>query len=326
MSGCCTPGRPGASHVRDVASPLRRGQLADPVGPRPSREGMVEIPAGPFRMGSEDDDAILADGEGPVRTVEVSGFLIDRCAVSNADFARFVEATGYVTDAERYGWSFVFAGLVTGRARRAVMDASVPEAPWWRGVFGATWRSPVGPGSGVDEIAHHPVVHVSWNDAVAYAAWADKRLPTEAEWEKAARGGLDQQRYPWGRKLTPRGEYRCNIWQGDFPVHNTCEDGYLATAPVKAFRPNRFGLFNTSGNVWEWTADRWSSDWHVPERTDTRVEPVGPLDGDARVVRGGSYLCHVSYCNRYRVAARTKNTPDSSAGNTGFRCADVNRL
>ncbi len=282
---------------------------------------MVAIPGGAFRMGGEDPDGFVDDGEGPIRSVEVGAFLIDRCAVSNADFATFVDDSGYRTDAETFGWSFVFGAMLTARARPDVMGATVPGAPWWRGVRDATWRRPQGQGSDVRAIPHHPVVHVSFNDARAYAAWAGKRLPTEAEWEKAARGGLDQRRYPWGDKLTPRGEHRCNIWQGTFPSQDTGADGYVGTAPVKAFRPNRFGLFNMVGNVWEWTADRWSPDWHVPDTIATRIDPTGPPEGDSRVVRGGSYLCHDSYCTRYRVAARTHNTPDSSTGHTGFRCA-----
>jgi formylglycine-generating enzyme required for sulfatase activity len=168
-------------------------------------------------------------------------------------------------------------------------------------VHGATWRAPEGPGSDLDGRLDHPVVHVSWHDAVAYCAWSGKRLLTEAEWEYAARGGLVQKRYPWGDELTPGGRHMCNIWQGQFPVRNTAEDGYRGTAPVDAFEPNGFGLYNVSGNVWEWCADPWG--------------------GDGRVMRGGSYMCHDSYCNRYRVAARTRNTADSSGGNLGFRCA-----
>ncbi len=283
--------------------------------------GMVEIPAGPFWMGSSDADVFPDDGEGPVREVEVSAFRIDAKAVSNAQFASFVKATGYVTEAERFGWSFVFHDFVAGADRGSVMNARVPQAPWWLGVSGADWRHPEGPSSQVGTRSNHPVVHVSWADAAGYAAWAGKRLPTEAEWEKAARGGLQRQRYPWGDEFTPRGRHRCNTWQGVFPRQNTADDGFLGTAPVDAYRPNGYGLFNTSGNVWEWCADWFSADWHVAESTATRVDPTGPAAGEVRVMRGGSYLCHRSYCNRYRVAARTRNTPDSSSGHLGFRCA-----
>jgi formylglycine-generating enzyme required for sulfatase activity len=262
---------------------------------------MISLPGGTFRMGTDDASGFPADGEGPVREVMVEPFAIDAHCVSNTRFAAFVDATGYRTEAERFGWSYVFGGFLSGSLRRT--SPRVPETPWWCGVSGASWRQPEGPGSDLTDRADHPVVHVTWNDARAFCRWAEARLPTESEWEYAARGGLDQARYPWGDELTPGGEHRCNIWQGRFPTHNTAEDGYRGTAPVDTFLPNGFGLYNVAGNVWEWCADRWS-------------------DGDdARVMRGGSYLCHESYCNRYRVAARTRNTADSSTGNLGFRCA-----
>jgi formylglycine-generating enzyme required for sulfatase activity len=252
-----------------------------------------------------------------VREVRVGAFEIDAYAVTNRRFAAFAEATGYVTDAERFGWSFVYAGFLPAELRRRARRPE--ETPWWCGVPGADWRRPEGPGSSVEERWDHPVVHVSWADAAAFCDWAGLRLPTEAEWEYAARGGLVGARYPWGEELTPGGEHRCNIWQGRFPFKNTGEDGYLGTAPVDAFQPNGYGLYNVAGNVWEWCADWFSPDWHVTGPRRDR-DPVGPPDGEARVMRGGSYMCHESYCNRYRVAARSSNTPDSSAGNIGFRC------
>jgi sulfatase modifying factor 1 len=317
MSACCGPGR----------DPVL-GDAPAPEPPRPRRRGsgeiargMVPIPAGPFWMGSDDADGFPADGEGPVREVTLSAYRIDARAVANADFAHFVEDTGHVTEAERFGWSFVFESFVRGPAREAVIPRRLPDAPWWLGVGGADWRHPEGPGSDVASRGHHPVVHVSWADAAVYAAWAGKRLPTEAEWEKAARGGLEGKRMPWGDDLRPRGEIRANIWRGRFPaVH---EDGprFRGTLPVGALRPNHFGLYNMAGNVWEWCADWFSRDWHVGPSPVTRLDPQGPPSGGERVMRGGSYLCHASYCNRYRVAARTSNSPDAGSGHLGFRCA-----
>ncbi|MCX4760411.1 formylglycine-generating enzyme family protein [Streptomyces sp. NBC_01275] len=301
---CCMPSGGGSGAPRDLPSP-------PPVGPASDGDGMVELPGGEFLMGAEDAEGFPADGEGPVRAVRVGPFRMDVHAVANARFAEFVADTGYVTDAERLGWSYVFAGFLPGPLRR---DSPRPErTPWWCAVSGATWQRPEGPGSSLAERDDHPVVHVSWHDAAAYAAWAGRRLPTEAEWEYAARGGLEQRRYPWGDELNPGGEYRCNIWRGTFPTKNTAADGYRGTAPVDAFAPNGFGLHNMSGNVWEWCADAWSVD---AGRADARS--AGSVE---QVIRGGSYLCHASYCNRYRVAARSANTPDSSSGHTGFRCA-----
>ncbi|MET7387712.1 formylglycine-generating enzyme family protein [Streptomyces sp. NPDC005529] len=273
------------------------------------------LPGGTFLMGTSDADGFSEDGEGPVRKVTVASFRIDAHAVTNARFARFVEATGHRTEAERFGWSYVFAGFLPAALRRGAVRP--PQTPWWCGVQDAVWHAPEGPGSSLKDRTDHPVVHVSWNDAAAYCRWAGARLPTEAEWEYAARGGLEQRRYPWGDELTPGGEHRCNIWQGSFPTRNTAEDGYRGTAPVDAYEPNGYGLYNTSGNVWEWCTDRWGT--RHSERP--RANPKGPSQGSSRVMRGGSYLCHHSYCNRYRVAARTANTPDSSTGNLGFRCA-----
>lgn len=274
----------------------------------------VRLPGGTFLMGTDDPEGFAADGEGPIRPVTLRPFLIDTHAVSNAAFAAFVADTGHVTEAERFGWSYVFARFLPALLRRGA--ARPEQTPWWCGVQGAYWRQPFGPGSTLEGLADHPVVHVSWSDAAAYARWAGGRLPSEAEWEFAARGGLEQARYPWGDELTPGGEHRCNIWQGAFPTRNTAEDGYEGTAPVDAFAPNAYGLHNMAGNVWEWCADWWTTDHPAGRRSN----PAGPPSGTARVMRGGSYLCHRSYCNRYRVAARTSNTPDSTTGNLGFRC------
>ncbi|KOV09470.1 serine/threonine protein phosphatase [Streptomyces sp. XY431] len=286
--------------------------------PRTSRVArqLTGLPGGRFLMGTDDRTGYPADGEGPVRAVELSPFRIAATTVTNAAFATFAKATGHRTEAEGFGFSYVFEGFL--EPGLAAVSPAVAAVPWWRAVAGASWRAPEGPGSSVTTRQNHPVVHVSWHDAQAYCAWSGTRLPTEAEWEYAARGGLEQARYPWGDELTPGGRHLCNIWQGVFPTLNTAADGHRGTAPVTAFRPNGFGLHNTVGNVWEWCADWFSPDFH---RTGPRHDPVGPPDGTARVMRGGSHMCHDSYCNRYRVAARSSNTPDSSAGNIGFRVA-----
>lgn len=241
-----------------------------------------------------------ADREGPIRTVDTDAYLIGATPVTNAEWAAFVDATGFVTLAERDGWSFVFGGLLPDDFPPT---QGVVGAEWWRVVEGADWRRPEGPHSDLAGRGDHPVIHVNWDEATAYARWVGGRLPTEAEWEKAARGGLDQARYAWGDELEPGGVHRCNIWQGTFPNHNTGADGWVGTSPVRTYEPNGFGLFDVAGNVWEWAAD-WFD--------DTLRQ---------RGVRGGSYLCHESYCNRYRVGARSSNTPDTTTGNIGFRVA-----
>ncbi|MEV6484809.1 formylglycine-generating enzyme family protein [Streptomyces sp. NPDC051576] len=290
QGSCCAPARGEVGSLFQLG--VRGGRLADDTC-------AIALPGGEFRMGDAFDEGYPEDAEGPVRTVTVEPFRIDATAVTNARFARFVEDTGYVTEAERYGSSFVFHLLLHPRARDAVFG-QVEAARWWLGVEGASWRAPEGPGSDIADRPDHPAVHLSYHDALAYCAWAGARLPTEAEWEYAARGGLAEKRYPWGDDFSPE---RLNTWQGDFPRVSTRTGGATGTVPVDAYEPNGFGLFNTSGNVWEWCADRF-----VP-------------GGVERVIRGGSYLCHASYCHRYRVAARSKNTPDSSTGHGGFRCA-----
>ncbi len=274
---------------------------------------MADIPAGTFVMGSVDQLSYPGDGEGPLREIELTAYEIDTCAVSNAEFADFVDSTGYRTESELIGWSFVFAGLLPDDFPPTQGAA---DAPWWRAVEGAAWRHPEGPRSNIDGRLDHPVVHVSWNDAIAYSEWAGKSLPSEAQWERAARGGLESQPYPWGDELRPGGEHRMNVWQGVFPTENGNEDGWYATCPVDEYEANGLGLYNTTGNVWEWCSD-WFDVFHDPAPP---VNPAGPPDGDLKVLKGGSFLCHESYCLRYRTAARMALTPDSATSNTGFRC------
>lgn len=278
--------------------------IVDPVG------DVVDLSGGTFIMGTDDAVAYEADGERPARPVEVQPFSIASVAVTNERFASFVRATDHRTNAEREGWSFVFGGLLPddfGPTR------GVAAAPWWRQVVGASWQHPEGPHSSVADRLDHPVVHVSRRDAEAYCEWSGTRLPTEAEWEYAARGGLHQRRFPWGDELLVDGEHMCNIWQGDFPERNTLDDGWLGTAPVDAYPPNGFGLHNVVGNVWEWCADPF-----LPQGPTTGASAP---DGETTMatIRGGSYLCHDSYCHRYRVSARSGNTVTSSTGNMGFR-------
>ncbi|WP_312881719.1 formylglycine-generating enzyme family protein [Actinomadura alba] len=302
-----------------------------PPGPfRPSAADrrtrrQVRVPGGMFAMGDAFGEGYAADGEGPVHEVRLDPFLIDATTVTNAAFAAFVKDTGYVTDAERLGMSAVFH--LTVRADPSDILGSPLGTPWWLVVRGASWRSPDGPQSSIGSLQNHPVVQVSWNDAQAYCRWAGKRLPTEAEWEYAARGGRKGSRFPWGDELTPRGRWMCNVWQGTFPTHNTGEDGHVATAPVKSFRPNGFGLWNTMGNVWEWCADTFAADTYAARAAQAPVsDPRGPVHDPGRsaprVMRGGSFLCHDSYCYRYRLAARSSNTAESAAANIGFRCAN----
>ena len=259
----------------------------------------IALPGGEFVMGSDAGEGLPADGEGPARRVALEPFRIGATTMTNREFGDFVRATRYVTEAERAGESFVFYLQVAEALRPAIRKVAA-GLPWWLSVGEACWQRPEGPGSHIRDRLDHPVVHVSWNDAHAYCEWAGVRLPTEAEWEFAARGGLEQKRYPWGDELRPHGELRCNIFQGDFP-DRPAEGWNPGPMEARAFPPNGYGLYNTSGNVWEWCAD-----WFSPGQ---------------RTTRGGSFLCHDSYCNRYRVAARGSNTPSSSASNCGFRVA-----
>ncbi len=277
--------------------------------------GLVHLPAGAFTMGHDRPDGYPADGEGPAHTVELGAYEMAAHTVTNDQFAAFVTATGHVTTAQEFGDSFVFAGLLPDDFPPT---RGVAAAPWWRQVEGADWRHPEGPHSDLDGRGDHPVVHVSWTDAVAFCDWSGTRLPTEAEWERAARGGRSGHPFPWGDEREPDGRHLMNVFQGDFPAGDTGADGWVGTCPVESYPPNDLGLYEVTGNVWEWCAD-----WFAPDsyRASAGHDPQGPERGTARVMRGGSYLCHASYCWRYRVDSRSSSTPDSTAGNVGFRVA-----
>uniref|UniRef100_G3N6A8 Sulfatase modifying factor 1 n=1 Tax=Gasterosteus aculeatus TaxID=69293 RepID=G3N6A8_GASAC len=334
--GCDKLRRDGAQqHAEegsDSAAPAHK--YSEGANGRPQGQ-MVLIAGGPFWMGT-DDPGIPPDGEGPRRLVHVDSFYMDTQEVTNQQFQSFVNATGYITEAEKFGDSFVFEGILSAdrlrgtcclRVLRMFTDY-VAAAPWWLPVKGANWRCPNGPDSDITDIPDHPVLHVSWADAGAYCSWANGRLPTEAEWEYACRGGLEDRLYPWGNKLNPKGQHYANLWQGDFPNHNSAEDGYMKTSPVRSFPANAFGLYDMVGNAWEWTADWWAVH-HTTERQRNPVRRRCLQTFDLcrfsfrrtdKVKKGGSYMCHKSYCYRYRCAARSQNTPDSAASNLGFRC------
>jgi formylglycine-generating enzyme required for sulfatase activity len=314
-----TPPTPSAPVIRD----------AKPPGPAPD-EGMAWVPGGTFMMGTE--EPMMKDAR-PVHPVTVDGFWIDRTEVTNAQFAAFVAATNYVTVAERKPDARDFPGVP---AEKLVAGSVVFEPPpglvslddayaWWAYRPGANWRHPEGPDSSIDDRMDHPVVHVCYDDAEAYAKWAGKRLPTEAEWEFAARGGLDRKRYAWGDELKPDGKWLANVWQGRFPNENTAEDGFPTTAPVGSYPPNGFGLVDMAGNVWE-----WCSDWYRPEyyRYSPAENPPGPESSQdpnepgvaKRVQKGGSFTCSDLYCVRYMPGGRGKGQTDSAAQHLGFRC------
>ena len=310
---CCVPSKARAVHL-EISRKTSEERLRVTSG---STADMIRLDGGRFLMGTESSEGFRADGEGPIREITLDPFYMDTYPVTNRQFEEFALATEYRTEAEQFGWSFVFHKHIAPEDFARLVDDTVRGVEWWCKVNGSSWRCPEGPDSNIESRPEHPVVHVSWRDAAAYCAWAGKRLPTEAEWEYAARGGLEQKTYPWGDELTPGGKHLCNIWQGEFPHTDTAEDGYSAPAPVNAFPPNGYGFHTITGNAWEWCQDWFDPVFHV---TATRANPVGPPSGVAKVMKGGSYLCHRSYCNRYRVAARTSNTPDSSTTNISFRC------
>ncbi|KAK4879231.1 hypothetical protein RN001_007377 [Aquatica leii] len=267
-----------------------------------NKQNMVLIEGATFEMGTN-KPVFKSDFEGPARNVTLKSFYLDMYEVSNQNFKDFIDKSGYVTEAETFGDSFMFDLFIPEEEKEQYKDFRAIQAPWWVKVNGVDWKHPEGLKSSIAERLNHPVVHVSWNDATEFCKFQGKRLPTEAEWEMACRGGLKQKLYPWGNKLNAKDRHWANIWQGEFPNHNTREDGFVSTAPVDQYFPNKFNLYNMAGNVWEWTQDSWLN------------------NDDEKVKKGGSYMCHESYCWRYRCAARSQNTKDSTAGNLGFRCA-----
>jgi formylglycine-generating enzyme required for sulfatase activity len=303
-----------------------------------SRAEMLWIPGGTFRMGSDRH----YPEEAPVHRVTVDGFWMDRTPVTNREFRRFVGATGYATVAERKPDPRDYPGALPEMLKAGSLVFTPPDYPvslsdwsqWWAFTFGATWRRPYGPKSSIKGLDDHPVVHVAYEDATAYAAWAGKSLPTEAEWECAARGGLDGAEFAWGDEFTPDGRHMANTWQGVFPFQNKREDGYERTSPVTAFAPNGYGVHDMIGNVWEWT-----SDWYTPKHPNDAPKaccipenPRGGREADSydprqpqiriprKVLKGGSHLCAPNYCRRYRPAARHAQPVDTSSSHIGFRC------
>lgn len=306
-TSCCVPARPPGA---------KPGEALPPAGGPEGGElpPLVALPGGEFIMGTDSGEGFPADGEGPARRVALPPFRIAATAVTNAQFNAFVRATGYITQAEQCGNSFVFYLQVPPALREQVRQVPL-GLPWWLSVEHASWQRPEGPGSHVRGRMEHPVVHVSWHDAQAYCRWAGMRLPTEAEWEYAARGGLEQQRYTWGDRMPH--DPPCNIWHGQFP-NQPAPLWRPGTTPARSFAPNGYHLYNMAGNAWEWCEDWFAADYH---RATAAVGPLQSQPTGRRSARGGSFLCHDSYCNRYRVAARGSNTPESSASNHGFRVA-----
>lgn len=276
---------------------------------------MVNIPKGSFMMGME-DSPFPGDGEEPERHVTMRPYSIDKFEVSNGEFAEFVAATKYKTEAELFGNSFVMEYFLAKEVEEEI-DEAVANANWWLPVHGANWKRPEGRGSNIDDRMDHPVVHVSWNDAHAFCKWKGKRLPTEAEWEFACRGGLSRKLFPWGDDLKKDDKFHANIWQGKFPKQNSAEDGYNGSCQVDRFLQNDYQLYNMVGNVWEWVADWWTT----THSSRPVKNPFGPSYGTEKMKKGGSFMCHKNYCYRYRCAARSSNSADSSALNLGFRCA-----
>jgi formylglycine-generating enzyme required for sulfatase activity len=318
----------GFWQTEESSATARSPELNEFVRPAATPEGMAWIPGGWFWMGDND----FADAQ-PEHIVYVDGFWMDKHEVTNAKFAKFVDATGYKTVAEIPPDPKEFPQVPPEALKAGSIVFRPPKTPvplddhlqWWAYVPGANWRHPEGPESDINDRQNHPAVHISWTDAAAYAAWAGKRLPSEAEWELAARGRLDREPYCWGHDLRPKNAWQSNIWQGNFPNENTSGDGFRGTAPVRSFAANGYGLFDMSGNVWEWCSDWYRPDYYQaspqenPLGPDTSFDPLEP-GMPKRVQRGGSFMCSDTYCRRYLPGARGKGEPTSAAGHIGFRC------
>lgn len=340
-----------AQHEKDslvscMQLPSRFGSAGDTTavafGGDTSLTGMVLIPGGTFEMGADNEQA--SEDEYPKHKVTVDSFYMDITEVTNAQFQQFVNATGYITTAERKpDWeeikktvppgtpkpadSLLIAASLVFKSSNGPVDLN-NYSQWWSWVAGADWKHPEGPGSSIKGKENFPVVHVSWDDAMAYCKWAGKRLPTEAEWEYAARGGLNNNIYPWGNEHVSVGAPKANSWEGKFPYSNDQRDGFFKYAPVKTYNCNRYGLFDMAGNVWEWCSDWYDHNYYQTIANNTTVNPKGPQRSydpqdpytPKRVLRGGSFLCNDSYCSGYRVARRMKSSPDTGLEHTGFRC------
>ena len=309
-SSCCTVEREAADKASAALVTDASSLIAAMADKAPVIEA-VSIQGGTAYLGT-DTPYLAIDEEGPLRTSKIKGFWMDTQAVSVARFAQFVAETGYRTEAETYGDSFVFNGLLP---QDDFFEKAVVAAPWWRAVSGACWHNPTGDKYPSQPDPSHPVTHVSWHDAMAFASWAGGRLPSEAEWEHAARGGKGDVKYSWGDDDPDEGAHLpCNIWQGVFPSDNHSADGYYGTAPTNAFAPNEYGLYQMLGNVWEWTAQSFKV-----RSLKKQVKQAHQDKKGYKITKGGSFLCHQSYCYRYRIAARTANSPDSTTSHQGFR-------
>ena len=280
----------------------------------------VKIPSGHYLVGTNSQEGFKKDKEGPQVLVWMDEFEIETTPVTNEEFKQFVQATGYVTEAEKFGWSYVFHYFLSMEEKIKAQEMS--GLNWWLAVEGADWCHPEGKNSSIEMRMDHPVVHVSRNDALAYCKYMGKRLPIEIEWEIAAKGGTTNERYPWGEEFLIDGKHQCNIWQGEFPLTNTLEDGFDKTGPVKSYAPNGYGLYQMVGNVWEWCLNPQGIDLNVFQEKDSQYffERYETFDDQSYALKGGSFLCHESYCKRYRIAARNGNTGTSTSNNMGFRC------